>query len=122
PGARTASRPWHRLPAWRGPAPPAGPAPPCGSRRLGACGARVGGRVDLVLVEAILPEVHDVRKPELRRLEVDGEERRQARADTPTPLQELLSVGPLLVPVGEQRRRDVPALAVPRLRHHVRLL
>src|SRR5262249_57216995 len=98
--------------------------PPRGSRlrRPGARDARPGRRVDLVLVEGVLTEVHDVRAAELGVEEVDLEERREVLAVPAVGLQELLAVGALLVPVGEQRRGDVEALTVPGLRDHVGLL
>src|SRR3989441_4652737 len=77
--------------------------------------------VDLVLVEALLPEVHDVRTAELLSQEVDREERAQPIPVPTVRLQELLAVLARLVPVGEQRGGEVNALPIPGLRHHVHL-
>src|SRR5437899_2227491 len=72
--------------------------------------------VDLILVEALLPEVHDVRAAELFLQEVDREQRRELLLVPGVRLQELLVVLARLVPLGEQRRREVDALPVPGLR------
>src|SRR5688572_26076870 len=79
-------------------------------------------REDLIVVELLLSEAHQVRPPEAFLLEVEREDRRELRAVPAVRLQKLLVVVALLVPVREQRRREVEALAVPRLRHHVHLL
>src|SRR5215470_6470949 len=87
-------------------------------RRGQTCGL---ARVYLVLVEPLLPEVHDVGPSEPLLEEVDGEEPRQALPVPAVRLQELLVVLPRLVPVGEERGREVDALPVPGLGHHVQL-
>src|SRR4029077_16040919 len=83
------------------------------SARRGQTGSLTA--VYLVLIEPLLPEVHDVRPAEPLPQEVDREERRQALAVPAVRLEELLVVLARLVPVGEQRRREVDALPVPGL-------
>src|SRR5712692_4972567 len=67
-------------------------------------------------------ELHVVGAPEVLFREVHLEGRLQLLAVPGEAAQELLVVGAALVPVGEQRRRDVHALAVPALGDHVDLL
>src|SRR6185369_8497582 len=58
----------------------------------------VRGGVDLVLVELLLPEGHQVRAPELLLREVDGEAGRELLPVPVVGLEELLVVVALLVP------------------------
>src|SRR5262249_59993603 len=89
-----------------------GPARPPAPRWPGTPAARPGSsrrRVDLVLVEQLLPEARDVWTAELLAVEIDREERLQLLPVPAVRLQELLVVVALLVPIGEQRRREVDA-------------
>src|SRR6185369_14921914 len=105
---------------WRSAAQPTTPARRSfGERDLAAWRRRPA--VDLVLVELILAEVHLMRSAETLLDEVDGKERGERLAVPTVRLQELLVVLAGLVPVREQRGREVHALAVPGLRHHVHL-
>ena len=119
------SRRAHRLPAWRGAS-----ARPAGDRARARHGSRASRRAATRASAAgrsgscrscSCPKCMRCGRPSLRLREVDGEERRELLAVPAVGLQELLVVLALLVPVREQRRREVDALAVPGLRDHVHL-
>src|SRR5262245_31962113 len=67
-------------------------------------------------------ELHVVRPAKLLLVEVDLERRLELLAVPGKAAHELLVVGAALVPVGQERRGDVDAGAVPALRDHVDLL
>src|SRR6185503_16938848 len=92
------------------------------TRRRGPRAARALAGVSLGGAQRLRAELHVMGAAELLLREIDLEGRLQLLAVPGEAAQELLVVGAALVPVGEERRGDVDALAVPALRDHVDLL